>query len=148
MRQQYRVWIILAIVALLVAGCDGGQNQPQAVFNTYNAQTVLDGLKAAGLSVSNERRDMAVAPDIPVTFSERYLFEIDKIAPAGGQVLIFNSRENLDSWQAYINRQRNNSATRRNFVYVYNKANALLILSPELTVDDASAYQTAFERLP
>lgn len=147
MQKQYLVWLLLAMATVLVA-CGGDATPVAESFSKYNAQAVFDGLDAAGLGVANQRRDMAVAPDVPVTYSDRYLFEIEKIAPAGGQVLIFNNADGLATWQAHVDRQRANSNTRRDYVYVYTKNNALLILSPNLTTDDATAYREAFERLP
>lgn len=146
MRKQYLVWLMLAMAALLVA-CGGDATPAAQSFSKYSAQSVFDALSSAGLNVQNQRRDMLVAPDVPVTFSDRYLFEIDKIAPAGGQVLIFNEADGMASWQSYVDRQRANSSTRRDYVYVYTRDNALLILSPNLTTDDATAYRTAFEKL-
>ncbi len=146
MRKQYLVWLMLAMAVLLVA-CGGDEETAVQSFSKYNAQSVFDVLNTAGLNVQNQRRDMLVAPDVPVTFSDRYLFEIDKIAPAGGQVLIFNDADGMASWQSYVDRQRANSSTRRDYVYVYTRDNALLILSPNLTTDDATAYRTAFEKL-
>ncbi len=147
MQKQYLVWLLLAMATVLAA-CGGDATPVGEAFSKYNAQAVFDGLDAAGLGVTNQRRDMAVAPDVPVTYSDRYLFEIEKIAPAGGQVLIFNNADGLATWQAHVDRQRANSSTRRDYVYVYTKNNALLILSPNLTTDDATAYREAFERLP
>ncbi len=147
MQKQYLVWLLLAMATLLVA-CGGDAAPVGEAFNKYTAQAVLDGLDSSGLSVANSRRDMAVAPDVPVTFSDRHLFEIEKIAPSGGQLLIFNNADGLATWQAYVERQRANSTTRRNYVYVYTRNNALLVLSPNLTTDDATAYRAAFERLP
>ncbi len=146
MRQPYRVFSLLAIVFLLAA-C-GEQPQQIVSFDKYDAQSVLDGLKNAGLNIVNERRDMQVPPGVPATFNERYLFEIERIAPAGGQLLTFNSADNMQAWQRYVEGQRASSSTRRDFVYVYNRDNALLVLSPALTTDEAAAYRTAFERLP
>lgn len=147
MQKQYLVWLLLAMATVLVA-CGGEATPVAETFNKYSAQAIFDGLDAAGLGVTNQRRDMAVAPDVPVTYSDRYLFEIEKIAPAGGQVLIFNNADGLATWQTYVDQQRANSSTRRDYVYVYTKNNALLILSPNLTTDDATAYREAFERLP
>lgn len=146
MPKQYLVCCLAAILMLLAA-C-GGDSAPQAApFNRFDAQTVLESLRSAGFGVQNERRDMIVPQGIPVTFSDRYLFEVEQIAPAGGQLLIFNNAGGLADWQAFIERQRGNSATRRDYVYVYTAANTILILSPNMTTDLALAYRDAMTRL-
>jgi hypothetical protein len=79
----------------------------------------------------------------PSEFSDRYLFEVPRIAPLGGQVIVFASAQQLQAWQDYIERLRNDSTTRRDVVYVYVKDNVMVQLSASLTTAEANAYRDA-----
>lgn len=149
MRQQYRLFILIATAAFLT-GC--GANlpfvSPQSTpvpFVRFSAQDVLDTFSAAGLSVDNPVRQISAGRDDPGEFSDRYVFEIPRIAPAGGQIVVFDDPQDLAAWQAYIDRLRNDSATRRNVVYVYVNGNVMLQLNNALTANEATAYRQAFE---
>ncbi|MFO7323167.1 MAG: hypothetical protein DIU68_015675 [Chloroflexota bacterium] len=144
--QRYLAGLVLAICVL--AGCGPGQPAPTAVpFARYSAQQVLDHLVQAGLSVEKPQRDMLVGRDAPAGFSDRYIFEIEAIAPNGGQVLVFNDPARLAEWEAYIERLRARSTTRRDVIYTYVHHNVLLQLNANLMPDVAQAYRDALERL-
>ena len=149
MQQQYRLFILIATAALLT-GCGANlpfiSQPPTAVpFVQFGAQDVFDAFAEAGLSVDNPERQISAGRDDPGEFSDRYFFEIPRIAPAGGQIVVFDDPQDLAAWQAYIDRLRNDSSTRRNVVYVYVKANVMLQLNNALTANEASAYRQAFE---
>lgn len=149
MRKQYLVYFLLAMLALLLAACGGEAQDTGGGFRKYSAQNVLDALTQAGLSVEEAHRDMqSFAPNAPATFTERYLFAIQGIAPRGGQVLIFSTEEGLKAWQAYIDSRLSNSSTRRDFINTYVKDNAILILSADLMPNDAAPYRDALNAMP
>jgi hypothetical protein len=148
MVKRYLFLLLLTITAL-VAGCENlgiGQQQPTAVpFARYTAQDVINAFSTAGLQVQNVQRDMAVGRGAPNTFNERYVFEVPRIAPAGGQILVFLNQEDLAAWQGYISQLRADSATRRDVVYVYVKDNVMLQVNANLTTLEANAFRDALE---
>src|SRR5262245_18689150 len=129
MMKRY-LFLLLLTMTVLASGCESlgiGQQQPTAVpFNLYRAQDVIDAFSTAGLQVQNVQRDMAVGRGAPNTFNERFVFEVPRIAPAGGQILVFQTQEDLTAWQDYIAQLRADSETRRDVVYVFVKNNVLL----------------------
>ncbi|MBZ0294568.1 MAG: hypothetical protein K8L99_18535 [Anaerolineae bacterium] len=145
MPKQYLVCVLLAILTLITA-CESESVQT-ARFDRFRAESLLESMKTTGLDIQNEHQDMIVPAGVPATYNSRYLFEIGQVAPSGGQLLTFNSAENMAAWQTYVDQQRNNSTTRRNYTYVYTAGNAMLILSPSVTTDLAVAYRNAFERV-
>lgn len=143
-----RVLPVLALICVSVLGACGsgglfgGPGEPTPLpFNRFNAQQVLAALTASDLGVQNIQRDMLVGRDAPSTFSDRYIFEIERIAPNGGQLLIFNTPQDLAAWENYINRLRANASTRRNVVYVFTHGNAMLQLNASLTNDEANRFR-------
>lgn len=146
--RQYLFPLLLAILSLTV-GCESiasiGQPPPPTPlpFNLFTAQQVLAALTSAGLSVQNPQREMLVGRGAPGGFSDRQVFEIDRLAPFGGQVLIFETPEALAEWQTYINGLRANSSTSRDVSYVYVFHNAMLQVNANLTLAEAHAYRDA-----
>ena len=110
------LFLLLLTITVFIAGCASlGIGQPTATvipYNRYTAQDVFSAFSTAGLQVQNSQRDMLVGRGAPAGFSDRYVFEIPRIAPAGGQVLIFDRPEGLAEWEAYIERLRADTATR------------------------------------
>ncbi len=151
MRQQYLALVLLAILAVFAAGGCGVLNPttPTPVpFQRYSAQDVFNAFARASLEMQNPEKAMVMqGRDAPSDFSDRYTFEIPRIAPAGGQIIVFSSPDQLQAWQAYVEKLRNNSTTRRDVVYVYVKDNVLLQLSANLTTQEAMAYRDAFNGL-
>lgn len=147
MRQQYLSLVLLAMIALFGAGCDAlNPPQPTAIpFQQLSAEDVFNAFARAGLQLQNPQKEMIVqGRGAPTQFADRYVFEIPRVAPAGGQVLVFSDAAQLQAWQEYIDRLRNDSATRRDVVYVYVNQNVMLQLSASLTNLEASAYRDAF----
>jgi hypothetical protein len=140
MRQQYRALCLLAI--FLLAACSSQAAPPS--FNVLSAQRVIDALNAAGATVQNPVSDTVVGRDAPATFSERVVFEVARIAPNGGQILIFQTAQDLQAWTEYIARLQADPDQRRSVIYIYTNANAMLQLNADLTNQEAALYRDAF----
>ena len=148
MRQQYLPLVLFAILAFIgAAGCSILNPPPEATpipFALHNSEDVFNAFARAGLQMQNPVKEMNVgARGAPGEFSDRYLFEIPRIAPLGGQIIIFATPQQLQAWQDYIERLRNDSSTRRDVVYVYVKDNVMVQLSASLTTAEANAYRDA-----
>lgn len=142
------VLLLVIGLLLLLMGCGpggiGGSSEPTALpFNRLTAEQVLQALTTAGTGIQNIQRDMLIGRDAPSTFSDRYIFEIASIAPNGGQVLIFDTPENLAAWQDYISSLRADAGTRRSVIYVFVAANALLQVNANLTTTEANVFRDA-----
>lgn len=141
------LFLLLLTMTALAAGCASlGIGQPTETpvpFNRHTAQDVFSVLSSAGLEAQNLRRDLVVGRGAPSTFSDRYIFEISRIAPSGGQVLIFETPDGLTEWQEYIATLRANNATRRDVVYVFVRGNVMLQVNANLTTQEANAYRDA-----
>lgn len=150
--KRYLVLLLLTITAITGGACSSlglGQAEPTALpFNRYTAQDVINAIGGAGLVIENVRRDMLIGRDAPSTFSDRYIFEIPRIAPSGGQILVFDSPENLAVWENYIDRLRASAETRRDVVYVYVHANVMLQVNANLTPAEADSFRTALLTMP
>lgn len=150
MFKRYLLCLLSATLALLT-GCGGlpfGSPTPTPIpFGLYSAQDVIEVLLAAGLDVINPAPQVTAGRDEPGEFAERYVFEISSIAPAGGQILIFSSPDQLAAWQAYFDRLRNSSATRRTVVYVYTQHNVMVQLNSLLGNAEAIRYRDALATL-
>jgi hypothetical protein len=150
--RRYLFPLLLAILSLNV-GCSSlgslGQPPPPTPlpFNLFTAQQVLDALTAAGLSVQNPTREMLVGRGAPGSFRDRYVFEIDTVAPFGGQVLIFDTPEGLAEWETYINQLKASSATARDVSYVYMHHNVMLQVNANLPLAQARAYRDALQAM-
>jgi hypothetical protein len=153
MRQQYPLLLLLATTAALLTGCGSGllpflNPTPTPIpFVQFSAQDVFDALAAAGVTVESVESVAMPGRDDPAGFSERYAFQVPSIAPAGGQVIVFEQPADLAAWQAYIDGLRGNSATRRSVVYVYFNGNVMLQLNNALNLRDAEAFREAFEAM-
>jgi hypothetical protein len=151
MRQQYLPLVVLAILAVFGASGCGILNPPQPTavpFVQHNVEDVFNAFARAGLQVQNPEQSMSVSGrGAPTGFSNRYLFEIPRIAPAGGQIIIFSSPDQLAAWQHYIDTLRSSADTRRDVVFTYFKENLMLQLSANLTNDEAKGFADAFNGL-
>lgn len=148
-RQQYLALVLFAILTV-TAGCSSlGLGQPTATpipFDRYSAQDVFNAFARAGLQIQNpEKATTVLGRGAPTEFRDRYLFEVPRIAPAGGQVIEFANQTELQAWQDYIQQLSSNSATRRDVIYVYVKGNIMLQLNANLTAQEANAYRDALE---
>lgn len=157
MRKPYRSFALTAITVLLMvaaAACSGissllpEQAPPTATprpFVSFSAQEVVDALTAAGLPIQNAISDLSGGRGgAPLVFTERMVFEIPRIAPFGGQIVIFGAQDDMAEWLAWIETLRSDSATRRSVVYTYSNQNAWLQLSADLTNAEASVYRETF----
>jgi hypothetical protein len=146
MLKQY-LFLLLLTMTVLAAGCASlGIGQPTETpipFDRYTAEDVFSALSEAGVQAQNTQRDLVVGRGAPSTFIDRYIFEIPRIAPAGGQVLVFETPDGLNAWQEYIGQLRSDNATRRNVVYVYVKDNVMLQVNANLTTQEANGYRDA-----
>lgn len=147
--KRYLVLYILAMSLSVLAACGTADSTTPEAFARYKTPDVLAALTTAGLSVVNPQRSLAAGQGAPLTFNDRYTFEIAirDIAPSGGQIMIFNSPEALQKWQDYITTQKASSDTRRNWLFVYTYRNVLLQVNPGLTNDEAERYHKALESL-
>lgn len=153
MIKQYRVRSVTAILvclALYLSGCSGvalpGQTPTETPrpFDRFTAQEVVDALIAAGLPLQNVQSDISVGRGAPLTFNERLIFEIPRIAPNGGQVVTFTNAEDMQAWQDWIVGLRSNPDTRRDVIYVYTNQNAIIQLNAGLTNQEANVYRDTF----
>lgn len=154
MRQRYLSLVLLAILsALAVSGCSSlgglfGPPTPTPIpFDRYSIEDVFNTFARAGLQVGNPTQSMDVGRGAPINFRSRYIFEVPRIAPGGGQVVVFSSPEQMAEWQAYINRLDSDSTTHRDVIYTYWTANLMLQMSASLTNAEAAAYRDAFMTL-
>lgn len=146
MVKRYLFILLLTMTALFTGCASIGIGEPTSTpipFNRYTAQDVISAMSAAGVQAQNVQRDLVVGRGAPSTFIDRYIFEIPRIAPAGGQILIFETPAGLSEWQDYISRLRSDNSTRRDVVYVYVKDNVMLQVNANLTTQEASAYRDA-----
>lgn len=150
MPKHYLLIIILAIAAALT-GCESVQlfaSEPTAEpFARYSADDVIGAFSRAGLPVENVSRNMLMGRGAPSSFRDRYVFEIPRIAPLGGQFMIFDTPEGLGEWLAYVETLRANAATRRDVIYVYSYANVLLQVNANLLPEEANAFRAALSSL-
>jgi hypothetical protein len=154
MRQRYLSLVLLAILAALaVSGCSSlgglfGPPTPTPIpFERYDAEDVFNAFARAGLQVGSPTQSMDVGRGAPVNFRSRYIFEVPRIAPNGGQIVVFSTPEQMAEWQTYIRRLDGDSTTHRNVIYTYWTANLMLQMSATLTNAEAAAYRDAFMAL-
>lgn len=150
MVKRYPVLLLLTMI-VFTSGCAsigiGEPTQTPIPFERYAAQDVFDSFSTAGLEAQNLQREMSVGRGAPARFKDRYVFEIPRIAPSGGQLLVFENPEDLTAWQDYVTQLRSDTATRRDVVYVYVNGNLLLQVNANLTAQEANAYRDAFMAL-
>ena len=148
MRQQYLALMLLAMLAVFGASGCAALNPPQPTtvpFARFGAQDAFNAFARASLEMQNPEKSMVIqGRGAPSEFSDRYLFEVPRIAPVGGQIIVFADAGQLQAWQAYIEKLRNSSDTRRDVVFVYFNQNLMLQLNPLLTNQEAFAYRDAF----
>jgi hypothetical protein len=151
-RTHYLISLCLAMISLLLGGCAAfgfGQTAPTPVpFALYSAQTVIDAFTNNGAPIANVQRSTLIGRGAPNTFSERYTFEVPRIAPNGGQILVFDTAEALAEWQTYIEQLRNDPAQRRSVIYVYVRRNVMVQINAELTNSEARRYEEILNGLP
>jgi hypothetical protein len=150
MRKRYLLPALLATILLLNA-CSGlspaATVTPPPPFNLYTGQDVIDAFSQAGLPITSMVRDTIVGRDAPLTFNDRYVFTIERIAPGGGQILVFQSAESMQAWTDYIDQLRADSNTRRDVVYVFTNGNVMIQVNADLTPQEANQYRDALATL-
>ena len=150
MRKHYLFVLILTILGM-AAACESlpfaGASATEVPFARFTAQDVFNSFSQAGLQANSVTRDMLIGRDAPGGFRDRYVFEIPRIAPLGGQVLMFDTPEAMGEWIAYVESLRANPNTRRDVVYVYPFANILLQLNASLLPAEANDFRAAMQSL-
>lgn len=149
MSKPYRSFALAAISVLMLAvivGCSGSSAPTEAPrpWARFSAQDVIDALTGVGLPVQNAVSDQAAGRGAPLVFTQRMTFEIPRIAPLGGQVVVFGAQDDMAEWLAWVETIRNDPETRRTVVYTYTNQNAWLQLSAELTNAEATVYRETF----
>ena len=148
---KHYLFVFVLTILVLVTGCESlpfGRPAPTEVpFARFTAQDVFDGFSRAGLSVQAVTRDMLIGREAPGGYRDRYVFEVPRIAPLGGQVLIFDTPEALAEWLSFIESLRSDPDTRRDVVYVYPFANVLLQVNANLLMSEANAFREALYAL-
>jgi hypothetical protein len=146
--------VLLAILTVFMSGCSslGGLFGPPTAtpipFDRYDAEDVFNTFARAGLQLGNPTLNMNVqGRGAPINFRSRYIFEVPRIAPNGGQIIVFATPEQMAEWQAYIRRLDADSTTHRDVIYTYWTSNLMLQLSASLTNQEAAAYRDAFMTL-
>ena len=140
--------ILIAVAGCATLGIGGSPTATPIPFDHIDVQDVFNAFARAGLEIANPEKQMLVqGRGAPTEFRDRYIFEIPRIAPNGGQIIAFASPEQLQEWQGYIDKLRSDSETRRDVVYVYVNGNILIQLSASLTTSEANAYRDALMSL-
>lgn len=154
MRQQYLALALLAMLAVLGSACSTvnsitGQSAPTAVpFNRYSAQDIFNAFARAGLEIQNpEKSTSPIGRDAPTGYKERYLFEVPRIAPAGGQIITFSTPDQLQQWKDYISKLSSQSETHRDVIYTYFNANVMVQLNSGLTNEEAASFRDVLMKL-
>ncbi len=154
MLKRYLVRMGIAILVFMsLAGCAGGGNlfgEPaptEIPFARFTSQDVLNAFSTAGITIEVIQREMLIGRDAPSTFIDRYTFQVPRIAPSGGQLLIFENEAGLAEWENYISRLRADVATRRDVSYVYINSNALVQVNANLTPPEANQFRDAVASL-
>jgi hypothetical protein len=150
MPKHYLLVLVLAI-ATVFAGCESiPLLAPEATtvpFARFTAEDVIGAFGQAGLQVENVSRSMLMGRGAPNSYSDRYVFEIPRIAPLGGQFLIFDTAAAMGEWLAYVESLRADASTRRDVIYVYPYANVLLQVNANLLPEEANAFRAALASL-
>ncbi|MFN8378418.1 MAG: hypothetical protein U0452_07075 [Anaerolineae bacterium] len=149
--QKHYLFVLVLTILGLTAACESlpfGQAAATDVpFARFTAQDVFNSFSQAGLQVDSVTRDMLIGRDAPGGFSDRYVFEIPRVAPLGGQVLIFDTPAEMGEWLAFVETLRSNPDTRRDVIYVYPYANILLQLNANLLPAEANQFREAMVAL-
>lgn len=139
-------YLVLIVIAIFAGACDSLNIQPTATpvpFDKFNVQDVFTAFARAGLPIGGLEQNMLVSREGPTELRDRYVFEIPRIAPAGGQVIIFANPQQRANWEAYIETLRGSSDTRRDVIYTYFHENVMLQLNTGLTNAEANGYRDA-----
>lgn len=146
-------YLALILLAMLASACEtlnvGGA--PTATPVPYARYTVEDAFAVFarnGLVIDDFQQATDVQRDGPRVLQDRWVFSVPRIAPAGGQIVIFGDASQQGEWVAYIDRLRAVADTRRTVIYTYFQANMMLQLNASLTNAEAAAFEAALRTLP
>jgi hypothetical protein len=150
---RLKQYLLLLLIAMIAAACDalpmGGEPTATPLpYARHTAQDVFTAFARAGLIAGDLEQNTNVLRDAPRALRDRWVFSIERIAPAGGQVIIFADPAQQREWQAYIDRLRANANTRRDVVYTFFHVNVMVQLNAGLTNQEANAWRDALFTLP
>ncbi|MBK8021494.1 MAG: hypothetical protein IPK19_08695 [Chloroflexi bacterium] len=139
-------YLVLLVIAITFAACEALNPQPTPTpipFDRFSVQDVFTAFARAGLPIGGLEQNLSITREGPTGLKDRWVFEIPRIAPAGGQVIVFDSQAQRAEWEAYIAELRNDDETRRDVVYTYFHENLMLQLNAGLTNQEAGVYRDA-----
>jgi hypothetical protein len=150
---RLKQYLFLLLIAMTASACDalgiGAEPTPTPLpYARYTAQDVFTALARAGLIAGDLEQNTDVQREAPRALRDRWVFSIERIAPAGGQIVIFADPAQQRQWEAYIERLRASSTTRRDVVYTYFHINVMMQLNAGLTNQEANAWRDALLSLP
>lgn len=146
-------YLALCLLAIFFAGCSdlnligGSPTATPVPYDRFTVQDVFAAFAQAGLPIGGLEQSLLVSREGPTSLKDRYLFEIPRISPAGGQIIIFANAQQQAEWETYIGKLRDNADTRRDVVYTYFHENMMLQLNSGLTNTEANSYRDAFMSL-
>jgi hypothetical protein len=145
-------YLLLLVIAMLTASCDslavGDPTATPAPYDRHTAQNVFTAFARAGLIAGDLEQNTDVQRDAPRGLGDRWVFSIERIAPAGGQIVIFADPAQQREWEGYIDRLRASTNTRRDVVYTFFHVNVMVQLNAGLTNQEATAWREALLSLP
>jgi hypothetical protein len=127
-------------LALILSSC--GTPKP------VSAQSVIDTIKAAGISVTNVAPDPPVSDSIaPHSYTEQLGFQLPDLAPAGkgGQVMVCDTKKNCDAMVAYFGAM---VALAGPYVYQSPDGRVVVQLNSGMTPQNAAKIEAIVKTLP
>lgn len=118
-----------------------GEQETAEDFRVYDANDVIRAFEEAGLEASSVEDQEIGGTAAPATEVESKSLTIPSVAPEGGQILIFEDREGLESKKAWFERFPDLTP------YVYVKRNAMVQLNSGVPAEEASNYGDALENM-
>ncbi|MCK6580108.1 MAG: hypothetical protein L6Q98_18615 [Anaerolineae bacterium] len=143
---MFKRYLALLLIAIVLAACEAVNPQPTVTpipFDRFGVQDVFTTFARAGLPIGGLEQDVTISRDGPRVLKDRWVFEIPRVAPAGGQVIIFADSGQRAEWETYIARLRDDAETRRDVIYTYFHQNIMLQLNTGLTNQEAASYRDA-----
>ncbi len=144
-------YLALLVIAIFLAACETLNPQPTVTpipFDLYDVQDVFTAFARTGLPIGGLEQSLLISREGPTSLKDRWVFEIPRIAPAGGQVVVFANQQQRSEWETYIDTLRADADTRRDVVYTFFHKNIMMQLNSGLTNQESSAYRDALLSLP